>query len=66
MDALAIGYGPSEGPVWEPGRGRSFSDVLNGGVHRVRGRILHAAGGLVQGRRDIVLPPARVALAPSR
>jgi gluconolactonase len=70
MDALATGYGLIEGPVWEPGRGLYFSDVVNGGVHRlspsgevslavprrrgIGGMALHAAGGLVLGGREIV------------
>lgn len=69
MEALASGYGLIEGPVWEPGRGLYFSDVRNGGVHRlspageastvvphrrgIGGMALHAAGGLVVGGRNI-------------
>ena len=32
MDALCDGYTLIEGPVWMPGRGLLFSDVLAGGV----------------------------------
>jgi gluconolactonase len=69
MDSLATGYGLIEGPVWEPGRGLCFSDVLNGGVYRlspsgevatviphrrgIGGMARHAAGGLVVGGRNI-------------
>lgn len=69
MDALATGYGLIEGPVWEPGRGLYFSDVVNGGVflvtpggdvstaipHRrgIGGMARHADGGLVVGGRNI-------------
>lgn len=69
MESLATGYGLIEGPVWEPGRGLYFSDVLNGGVHRlspsgevsvviphrrgIGGMALHVAGGLVVGGRNI-------------
>src|SRR5262245_43379422 len=35
MDALATGYGLIEGPLWRPGEGLYFSDVPNGGVHRL-------------------------------
>jgi sugar lactone lactonase YvrE len=69
MEPVATGYGLIEGPVWEPGRGLYFSDVLKGGVHRlspsgdittvvphrrgIGGMALHAAGGLVVGGRNI-------------
>jgi sugar lactone lactonase YvrE len=69
MEPLATGYGLIEGPLWEPGRGLYFSDVLNGGVHRlspagavttvvphrrgIGGMALHASGGLVVGGRSI-------------
>jgi D-xylonolactonase len=69
MERVATGYGLIEGPVWDPGRGLYFSDVMNGGVHLlgrdgkvslavpkrrgIGGMALHAAGGLVVGGRDI-------------
>ena len=69
MDALISGYGLIEGPVWAPGEGLLFSDVLNGGVrllapsgavetvlpHRkgIGGIARHAVGGLVVGGRNI-------------
>lgn len=69
METLATGYGLIEGPVWEPGRGLYFSDVVNGGVfhlapggdvstvipHRrgIGGMARHAQGGLVVGGRNI-------------
>ncbi|MBI2205957.1 MAG: SMP-30/gluconolactonase/LRE family protein [Candidatus Rokubacteria bacterium] len=69
MESLATGYGLIEGPVWRPGRGLYFSDVVNGGVfllspsgagstaipHRrgIGGMALHATGGLVVGGRNI-------------
>ena len=69
MDALISGYGLIEGPVWAPGEGLLFSDVLNGGVrllapsgavetvlpHRkgIGGIARHAEGGLVVGGRNI-------------
>lgn len=69
MHQIATGYGLIEGPVWDPGRGLYFSDVLNGGVHLldrkdavslavpkrrgIGGMALHAEGGLVVGGRDI-------------
>jgi xylono-1,5-lactonase len=69
MEQVATGYGLIEGPVWDPGRGLYFSDVVNGGVHLldgdgtvslvvpkrrgIGGMALHAAGGLVVGGRDI-------------
>ncbi|MCZ6628019.1 MAG: SMP-30/gluconolactonase/LRE family protein [SAR324 cluster bacterium] len=33
METLASGYGLIEGPVWRPGAGLLFSDVIHGGVH---------------------------------
>jgi sugar lactone lactonase YvrE len=69
MEPVATGYGLIEGPVWEPGRGLYFSDVLKGGVYRlspsgevttvvpdrrgIGGMALHAAGGLIVGGRTI-------------
>jgi len=69
MQQVATGYGLIEGPVWDPGRGLYFSDVMNGGVHLLEsagkvslavpkrrgigGMALHASGGLVVGGRDI-------------
>jgi gluconolactonase len=69
MDEVASGYGLVEAPVWAPGRGLFFSDVLGGGVFRlgldgavsqaipkrrgVGGMALHAEGGLVVGGRNI-------------
>jgi gluconolactonase len=69
LEQVATGYGLIEGPVWDPGRGLYFSDVLNGGVHLldrsdgmslvvpkrrgIGGMALHASGGLVVGGRDI-------------
>jgi gluconolactonase len=69
MERVATGYGLIEGPVWDPGKGLYFSDVLNGGVHLldragritpavpkrrgIGGMALHAAGGLIVGGRDI-------------
>ena len=32
MEKLAEGYGLVEGPIWVPGQGLLYSDVLNGGV----------------------------------
>lgn len=73
MDALTEGYGLIEGPVWVPGRGLMFSDVLFGGVfcladdtsvtevfaHRkgIGGMSLHAEGGLVVSGRNIGYKP---------
>ena len=75
MERVATGFGLIEGPVWDPGRGLYFSDVIKGGVHLldrdgavslvipkrrgIGGMALHASGGLVVGGRDI----AFVALA---
>lgn len=69
MQQMATGYGLIEGPVWDPGRGLYFSDVIKGGVflldgagrvspivpkrRGVGGMALHASGGLVVGGRDI-------------
>ena len=69
MEAITEGYGLIEGPVWVPGRGLMFSDVLFGGVfcldeqggvtevfaHRrgIGGMSLHEAGGLVISGRNI-------------
>jgi len=69
MEALATGYGLVEGPLWRPGEGLYWSDVLNGGVYRrspsgdvatvlehrrgIGGLAWHAAGGLVVGGRNI-------------
>lgn len=69
MERLAHGYGLVEGPVWVPGRGLMFSDVLGGGVHcltpdgavatvfphrrGIGGIALHADNGLVVGGRNI-------------
>ncbi|MCY3839630.1 MAG: SMP-30/gluconolactonase/LRE family protein [Gammaproteobacteria bacterium] len=69
MERLACGYGLVEGPVWVPGRGLMFSDVLGGGVHclsadgavttvfphrrGIGGIALHADNGLVVGGRNI-------------
>ena len=73
MQELATGFGLIEAPVWQPGTGLYFSDVLNGGVHLLRsdgdvslivairkgvgGMALHQAGGLVMGGRDICFFP---------
>jgi D-xylonolactonase len=70
MEPLADGYGLVEGPVWEPGHGLYFSDVLEGGVYRlgpaggvatvierrrgIGGMALHRERGLVVGGRAIV------------
>ncbi|MGR8919298.1 MAG: SMP-30/gluconolactonase/LRE family protein [Gammaproteobacteria bacterium] len=70
---LAGGYGLVEGPLWWPGRGLVFSDVLHGGVfcvddtgavtevfaHRrgIGGMALHAAGGLVVSGRNLAYKP---------
>ena len=69
MERVATGYGLIEGPVWDPGRGLYFSDVINGGVYLldragtvspvipkrrgIGGMALHASDGLVVGGRDI-------------
>lgn len=73
METLARGYGLVEGPLWVPGRGLMFSDVLNGGVfclasdgrvstvfeHRrgMGGLALHEAGGLVVSGRNVSYKP---------
>jgi len=70
MERLASGYGLIEGPVWEPGHGLYFSDVLNGGVYRlaadgsvgtaierrrgIGGMALHHERGLIVGGRTIL------------
>jgi gluconolactonase len=75
MQSVATGFGLIEGPVWDPGHGLYFSDVINGGVYLldragavspviprrrgIGGMALHVSGGLVVGGRDI----AFVALA---
>jgi xylono-1,5-lactonase len=69
MEALATGYGLVEGPMWRPGEGLYWSDVLNGGVYRrapsgevttvlphrrgIGGLAWHVAGGLIVGGRNI-------------
>src|SRR5260370_3156879 len=69
MQRVAVGFGLIGGPVWDPGRGLYFSDVINGGVQLlddagavspvipkrrgIGGMALHAADGLVLGGRDI-------------
>ncbi len=69
MDKLASGYGLIEGPVWDPGRGLIFSDVLNGGVYcldrsghvstvveyrrGIGGIALHEDGGLIVSGRNV-------------
>lgn len=69
METLTEGYGLIEGPVWVPGRGLMFSDVLFGGVlcldeggnvelvfpHRrgIGGMSLHDNGGLVISGRNV-------------
>lgn len=73
LEILAEGYGLIEGPVWDPGRGLLFSDVLYGGVfqlgadgrvahvfeHRrgIGGMALHVAGGLVVSGRNVSFKP---------
>lgn len=73
MEKLAEGYGLIEGPVWVPGRGLMFSDVMFGGVycldgddnvstvfeHRrgIGGMALHEGGGLVVSGRNISFKP---------
>ena len=70
MEQVAGGFALVEAPVWAPGRGLFFSDVLGGGIFRlgldgeisqvvpkrrgVGGMALHAEGGLIAGGRDIV------------
>ena len=69
MHQVATGYGLIEGPIWAPGHGLYFSDVLNGGVRLldraggvslvipkrrgIGGMALHEKGGLIVGGRDI-------------
>ncbi len=73
VERLTEGYGLIEGPLWVPGRGLMFSDVLFGGVfclspdgqvdtvfeHRkgIGGMALHADGGLVVSGRNIGYKP---------
>jgi D-xylonolactonase len=73
MKPVTTGYGLVEAPLWVPGKGLYFSDVLNGGVRLldlkdeislivpkrrgVGGMALHEAGGLVMGGRDIAFFP---------
>ena len=73
MDALCDGYTLIEGPLWVPGRGLVFADVLAGGVfclgesgdvevvfeHRrgIGGMSLHEAGGLVVSGRNLSYKP---------
>ena len=73
MEKLAEGYGLVEGPLWVPGRGLLYSDVLGGGVfcldlednfdvvfeHRrgIGGMSLHAEGGVVVSGRNIGYKP---------
>lgn len=79
MQRVATGFGLIEGPVWDPGRGLYFSDVINGGVHLldradtvslvvprrrgIGGMALHVSGDLVVGGRDIALVGLRAGLA---
>lgn len=69
MEKLTQGYGLIEGPVWMPGQGLYFSDVLNGGVfcldgsgtvttvfaHRrgIGGMSPHVEGGMIVSGRNI-------------
>lgn len=73
METPARGFGLVEGPLWVPGHGLMFSDVLNGGVfclhpdgavttvfeHRrgIGGLALHQAGGLVVSGRNVSYKP---------
>lgn len=73
MDKLCEGYSLIEGPVWVPGKGLIFSDVLNGGVYFVEpsgnvsdvfehrrgigGMSMHQEGGLVVSGRNIAFKP---------
>lgn len=73
MEKLASGYGLIEGPVWVPGRGLLYSDVLFGGVYQVDatgnvstvfehrkgigGMALHESGGMVVSGRNISFKP---------
>ena len=78
MEALATGYGLVEGPLWRPGEGLYWSDVLNGGVYRrspsgdvatvlehrrgIGGLAWHAAGGLVVAAQHRLQESRRLAL----
>jgi gluconolactonase len=69
MEKLTEGYSLVEGPIWVPGQGLMFSDVLSGGVfcldsagepkivfaHRrgIGGMSLHENGGMVVSGRNI-------------
>jgi gluconolactonase len=69
MRKLASGFGLIEAPLWGHLDGLYFSDVANGGIHRlgldgavtlvlpkrrgIGGMALHAEGGVVMGGRDI-------------
>ena len=69
VEKLSEGYGLVEGPIWVPGHGLMFSDVLNGGVfcldadgarsvifkHRrgIGGMSLHENGGMIVSGRNI-------------
>lgn len=73
MEKCAEGFSLIEGPVWDPGRGLLFSDVLVGGVfcldsngavttvfeHRrgIGGMALHEAGGLIVSGRNLSFKP---------
>ncbi len=73
MEKICAGYGLIEGPLWVPGRGLMFSDVLFGGVycldsssevtttfeHRrgIGGMALHQQGGLIVSGRNIAFKP---------
>jgi D-xylonolactonase len=73
MEKCAQGFSLIEGPVWDPGRGLLFSDVLVGGVfclcpdgavttvfeHRrgIGGMALHEAGGLIVSGRNLSFKP---------
>jgi D-xylonolactonase len=79
MQHVATGFGLIEGPVWDPGRGLYFSDVIGGGVHLldrddtvslvvprrrgIGGMALHVSGGLVVGGRDIAVVGLRAGVA---
>jgi D-xylonolactonase len=79
MQRVATGFGLIEGPVWDPGRGLYFSDVIGGGVHLldrddtvslvvprrrgIGGMALHVSGGLVVGGRDIAVVGLRAGVA---
>ena len=69
MEKLAEGYGLAEGPIWVPGQGLLYSDVLNGGVFCVDrqgnvstvfayrkgigGMSIHENGGIIVSGRNI-------------